>query len=71
VNAVAFELVYTAFLVSPEIDQSVLKGLLFSYPNPRLEMPAEVAPLYVNLATGDKTYVAGSIWGATGGLSGF
>ena len=71
VNAVAPGLVYTPFLVSAGIDKSVLKGLLSSYPSPRLEMPAEVAPLYVDLATGDKTFVTGSVWGATGGLSGF
>lgn len=71
VNAVAPGLVYTPFLVSAGIDKSVLKGLLSSYPSPRLEMPAEVAPLYVDLATRDKTFVTGSVWGATGGLSGF
>jgi NAD(P)-dependent dehydrogenase (short-subunit alcohol dehydrogenase family) len=71
VNAVAPGLVYTPFLVSARIDNAVLKGLLASYPSPRLEMPAEVAPLYVDLATEDKTFVTGSIWGATGGLSGF
>jgi hypothetical protein len=57
--------------VSARIDKAVLKGLLSTYPSPRLEMPVEVAPLYVDLASGDKTFVTGSIWGATGGLSGF
>jgi NAD(P)-dependent dehydrogenase (short-subunit alcohol dehydrogenase family) len=71
VNAVAPGLVYTPFLGSARIDNAVLKGLLASYPSPRLEMPGEVAPLYVDLATEDKTFVTGSIWGATGGLSGF
>jgi NAD(P)-dependent dehydrogenase (short-subunit alcohol dehydrogenase family) len=71
VNAVAPGLVYTPFLVSAAIDDVVLEELLSSYPSRRLEMPAEVAPLYVDLATADKTFVTGSIWGATGGLSGF
>jgi hypothetical protein len=37
----------------------------------RFAMPAEVAPLYVDIATADKTYVSGSIWGVMGGNNGF
>jgi NAD(P)-dependent dehydrogenase (short-subunit alcohol dehydrogenase family) len=71
VNAVAPGIVYTPFLPSAGIDDIILKKLLSSYSAPRLEMPAELAPLYVDLAAVDKTFVTGSIWGATGGLSGF
>jgi NAD(P)-dependent dehydrogenase (short-subunit alcohol dehydrogenase family) len=71
VNAVAPGLVYTPFLASAGINATTLHSLLAGYPTSRLEMPAELAPIYVDLATADKTFVSGSIWGATGGLSGF
>jgi NAD(P)-dependent dehydrogenase (short-subunit alcohol dehydrogenase family) len=71
VNAVAPGLVYTPFLSSAGINATTLATLLAGHPTPRLEMPAELAPVYVDLATTDKTFVSGSIWGVTGGLSGF
>lgn len=71
VNAVAPGLVYTPLLASSGINTSTLMTLVAGYPTPRLEMPAELAPIYVNLASSDMTYVSGSVWGATGGLSGF
>jgi NAD(P)-dependent dehydrogenase (short-subunit alcohol dehydrogenase family) len=71
VNAVAPGLVYTPFLSAAGIDDIALEKLLSSYPTPRLEMPAELAPIYVDLATPDKTFVTGSVWGGAGGLSGF
>lgn len=71
VNAVAPGLVYTPFLLSAGINSTTLEALLTTYPNKRLEMPVEVSPLYVDLATNDKSFVTGSVWGAAGGLSGF
>ena len=71
VNAVAPGLVYTPFLAAAGINATTLAGLLAAYPTSRLEMPVELAPVYVDLATPDKSFVSGSIWGATGGLSGF
>jgi hypothetical protein len=40
-----------------------MMNLLSGFPTPRLGMPAELMPLYVNLAAVDKTFVIGSIWG--------
>jgi NAD(P)-dependent dehydrogenase (short-subunit alcohol dehydrogenase family) len=71
VNAVAPGLVYTPLLASSGINSSVLANLVSGYPMPRVAMPAELAPIYVHLAAADMTFVTGSIWGATGGLSGF
>jgi NAD(P)-dependent dehydrogenase (short-subunit alcohol dehydrogenase family) len=71
VNAVAPGLVYTPILASSGMNTSTLMAMLSGYPTPRLEMPAELAPVYVDLAASDKTFVSGSVWGATGGLSGF
>jgi NAD(P)-dependent dehydrogenase (short-subunit alcohol dehydrogenase family) len=71
VNAVAPGLVYTPLLASAGINTTTLMTLTSGYPLQRFAMPAEVAPLYVDLATADKTYVSGSIWGVMGGDSGF
>jgi NAD(P)-dependent dehydrogenase (short-subunit alcohol dehydrogenase family) len=71
VNAVAPALVYTPFLASTGINATTLASILAGYPTSRLEMPVELAPIYVDLATTDKTYVSGSVWGVMGGLSGF
>jgi NAD(P)-dependent dehydrogenase (short-subunit alcohol dehydrogenase family) len=71
VNAVAPGMVYTPILASSGMNTSTLMTLLSSYPTPRLAMPAELASVYVDLVASDKTYVSGSVWGVTGGLSGF
>ncbi|KAF2844484.1 twin-arginine translocation pathway signal [Plenodomus tracheiphilus IPT5] len=71
VNAVAPGVVFTPFLVSAGMNDSILASLLASCPTTRPEMPAELAPVYVDLAASDNGYVSGSIWGATGGLTGF
>jgi hypothetical protein len=51
----------TPFLPSAGIEDIILKKLLSSYSAPRLETPAELAPLYVDLAAVDKKFVTESI----------
>ncbi|KAF2877598.1 oxidoreductase [Massariosphaeria phaeospora] len=70
-NAVAPGLVYTPFLATAGYNTTEALETNARFPTPRLEQPVELSPIYVDLATSDKSYVTGSVWGATGGLHGF
>lgn len=71
VNAVAPGFTYTPFIATGGYNTTTMFGVVRNFPTPRLEQPAELAPMYVDLATADKTYVSGTIVGVTGGLQGF
>lgn len=67
VNAIAPNVVYTPLLVEAGFTTEILAEVAKGAPVSRVEQPAELAPLYVDLATPDKTYVSGGIFGAMGG----
>lgn len=71
VNAVAPGLTFTPLVTSSGYDTQTLLSSVTQFPNGRLEQPAELAPMYVNLATADETYTSGTIVGVTGAQQGF
>lgn len=71
VNAVAPGFTYTPFLASGGYTTETMLETISGFPMQRMEQPVELSPVYVDLATPDKTYVTGSIFGVTGGLHGF
>jgi len=71
VNGVAPSLVYSPFVALSGVTTEGLNAMGPGNPLGRVEQPAEVGPVYVDIAAGDKTFLTGSIWGDNGGGLGF
>ncbi|KAI0382466.1 oxidoreductase [Hypomontagnella monticulosa] len=69
VNGVAPSLVYSPFLASSGFTAETVASIAETNTYGRIEQPAELAPLYVDLADPLATFASGSIWSATGAVS--
>lgn len=67
VNAVAPGPFWTPLQVCGAQPQSVVAKFGAETPYGRPGQPAEIAPVYVTLASTDSSYVSGQVWGITGG----
>ncbi|OTB12321.1 hypothetical protein K445DRAFT_378760 [Daldinia sp. EC12] len=70
VNGVAPGLTYSPFLASAGFTAEAISTIGGSNAYGRIEQPAELAPIYVNLADPLATYASGNIWAATGSVPG-
>ncbi|HUQ74122.1 MAG TPA: SDR family oxidoreductase [Burkholderiales bacterium] len=66
VNAVAPGPIWTPLIVST-MDDGAVENFGADAPLGRAGQPAEMAPIYVLLASGESSYVTGMVYGATGG----
>ncbi|KAI1469515.1 oxidoreductase [Daldinia caldariorum] len=70
VNGVAPSITYSPFLATAGVSKEAIRAISASNAYGRIEQPAELAPIYVNLADPLATYASGNIWAATGSIPG-
>lgn len=70
VNGIAPGFTYTPFIVSGGYTTETMNSVADAMPFGRMEQPVELAPLYVNVAEPDKTFVSGEVFAAAGASPG-